>query len=107
MRPNEMHNDAAVPFAQGTVRFLNASDVRRLDAWNNAFQDKCKDRRYYELIEETLANDFEYRYAVLQDTAGNVRAIQSIFFSGRICWRGWAENSASWSILLAKYFRVF
>lgn len=80
MRPIDMPDDAAVPFAQGTVRFLNLSEVRRLEAWKHAFQDKCKDHRYYELIEETLANDFEYRYAVLEDAAGNVRAIQSIFF---------------------------
>jgi Peptidogalycan biosysnthesis/recognition len=75
-----MHDDGAVPFAQGTVRFLSLSEVRRLEAWKQAFQDKCKDHRYYELIEETLANDFEHRYAVLEDTAGNVRAVQSIFF---------------------------
>jgi len=80
MRPIDMHDDAAVPFAEGTVRFLNLSEVRKLEAWKHAFQDKCKDHRYYELIEETLANDFEYRYAILEDAAGNVRAIQSIFF---------------------------
>ncbi|HEY4281771.1 MAG TPA: GNAT family N-acetyltransferase [Chthoniobacterales bacterium] len=80
MRPIEMHNDEAVPFAQGTIRFLKISEVRKLEAWGKAFQDKCKNHRYYELIEETLANDFEYRYAVLEDTTGNVRAIQSVFF---------------------------
>src|SRR6202030_2518352 len=49
-------------------------------AWKRAFPDKCKDHRYYELIEATLANDFEYHYAQLEDTAGNIRAIQPIFF---------------------------
>ncbi len=75
-----MHDDAAVPFAQGTVRILTLSGVRNLEAWKRAFQDKCKDHRYYELIEETLANDFEYRYAVLADTSGNIRGIQPILF---------------------------
>jgi predicted N-acyltransferase len=50
------------------------------DAWRRAFQNKCKDHRYYEIIEQTLANDFEHRYLLLEDTAGNVRAIQPIFF---------------------------
>ncbi|HEX4638932.1 MAG TPA: GNAT family N-acetyltransferase [Chthoniobacterales bacterium] len=68
------------PFAQGTARMLNLSEVRNLDAWQRAFQDKCKDHRYYELIEGTLANDFEFRYLVLEDAAGNVRAIQPILF---------------------------
>ena len=75
-----MHDDVAVPFAQGTARFLKLSDVRNLEAWQRAFQGKCKDRRYYELIEGTLANDFEYRYVALEDTAGTVRAIQPILF---------------------------
>ncbi|HJX97870.1 MAG TPA: GNAT family N-acetyltransferase [Chthoniobacterales bacterium] len=75
-----MRDDVVVPFAQGTARILKLSDVRDLDAWKRAFQDKCKDHRYYELIEQTLANDFEYRYAVLEDSSGNVRAIQPLLF---------------------------
>jgi hypothetical protein len=75
-----MIDDAVVPFAQGSAKILKLSDVQNLDAWPRAFQGKCKDHRYYELIERTLANDFEYRYVVLEDPSGNVRAIQSILF---------------------------
>src|SRR5690349_15307453 len=75
-----MHDDAVVPFAQGTARFLKLSEVQKLDAWQHAFDGKCKDHRYYELIEETLANDFEYRYAVLEDAGGKVRGIQPVIF---------------------------
>ena len=62
-----MRGDVVVPFAQGTARILTLSGVRDLEAWKRAFQDKCKDHRYYELIDETLANDFEYHYALLED----------------------------------------
>ena len=75
-----MRDDVVVPFAQGTARVLKSSGVRNLDAWKRAFQDKCKDHRYYGLIEKTLANDFEYRYVVLEDSSGNVHAIQPIIF---------------------------
>jgi hypothetical protein len=75
-----MHDEVVVPFAQGTARILRLSGVRALDAWQRAFQDKCKDHRYYELIEQTLANDFEYHYVVLEDESGAVRAIQPILF---------------------------
>ena len=75
-----MRDDAVVPFPQGAARILTLSAVRNLDAWKRAFDDKCKDHRYYELIERTLANDFEYRYAVLEDAGGTVRAIQPILF---------------------------
>src|SRR5437016_4496177 len=74
-----MGDDVVVPFAQGTAKILALSGVRNLEAWKRAFQDKCKDQFYYELIDETLANDFEYRYALLEDSSGNVRAIQPIF----------------------------
>jgi predicted N-acyltransferase len=73
-----MRDDAVVPFAQGTARILKLSDLPSLDAWKRAFQDKCKDHRYYALIEQTLANDFEYRYIILEDQSGSVRAIQPI-----------------------------
>ena len=78
-----MRDDAVVPFGQGTARILKLSDVRKVEAWRDAFEGRAKDHRYYELIEETLANDFEFRYAVLADSAGNVRAIQSLFSCGR------------------------
>jgi predicted N-acyltransferase len=73
-----MRDDVVVPFAQGTARVLTLPEVQNLDAWKRAFQDKCKDHRYYELIEGTLVNDFEYRYVVLEDQSGSVRAIQPI-----------------------------
>jgi len=75
-----MRDDAVVPFAQGTVRILKLTEIQNLESWKRAFQDKCKDHRYYELIERTLANDFEYRYAVLEGKSGNVHAIQPILF---------------------------
>ena len=75
-----MGDDVVVPFAQGTAKILTLSGIGNLEAWKRAFQNKCKDHRYYELIDQTLANDFEYRYAVLEDRSGNIRAIQPIFF---------------------------
>jgi predicted N-acyltransferase len=75
-----MHDDVVVPFAQGAARFLTLSEVRRLEAWKHAFQGKCKNHRYYELVEQTLANDFEYRYVVLEDKDGGIRGIQPILF---------------------------
>ncbi len=75
-----MRNELVVPFAQGTAKILKLSDVRNLDAWKRAFQNKCKDHRYYELIEQTLPNQFEHHYIVLEDRVGRIRAVQPIFF---------------------------
>jgi len=75
-----MRDEIVVPFSGGTGRTLTLDGVRNLDAWKHAFQNKCKDHRYYELIEETLANDFEYHYVVLEESAGKIRGIQPILF---------------------------
>ncbi len=44
------------------------------------FQNRCKDHRYYEIVEQTLQNDFEHHYLLLEDHSGNARAIQPVFF---------------------------
>jgi predicted N-acyltransferase len=68
------------PFSGGTATVLRRSDLAHSDEWRTAFRDQCKDHRYYELIEQTLANDFEYEYLLLRDAAGAVRGIQPFFF---------------------------
>jgi hypothetical protein len=42
--------------------------------------NNCKDHRYYEIVEETVEGDFDYRYLLLEDGFGKTRAIQPVFF---------------------------
>ncbi|MBA3962245.1 MAG: GNAT family N-acetyltransferase [Chthoniobacterales bacterium] len=49
-------------------------------AWTEAFEDKCKDHRFYELISATLMPEFDYRFIVLEAEDHQVRAIQPLFF---------------------------
>ena len=65
---------------QGVAKVVGSSGLRSCGAWKQAFQNKCKDHRYYEIVEETLKNDFEHYYLLLEDGSGNVRAIQPVFF---------------------------
>ena len=44
--------------------------------WANAFAGRRKDHRYYELVEDTLAQGFEHGYFVIRDAQGEVRAVQ-------------------------------
>src|SRR5207237_6757830 len=55
------------------------TDLQNCDTWPLAFRNKCKDHRYYEIVEEALDGDFEHHYLVLEDDSGNVRAIQPVF----------------------------
>jgi len=76
---SKMQENQTICFPQGIVKIVTRAELQGCTAWQCAFQDKCKDHRFYEIIERTLAN-FEYHYLLLEDHSGNVRAIQPIFF---------------------------
>ncbi len=45
-----------------------------------AYAHQCKDFRYYEVIEETLPEQFKYRYFVLEHAASGAVTVQPFFF---------------------------
>lgn len=60
------------------MRVATRAEVEEIDVWARAFAGERKDRRYYEIVEDTLAG-FEYGYFVLEDAAGAVEAVQPFF----------------------------
>src|SRR6476660_7870468 len=74
-----MHSHT-IEFAQGVAKMLQLRDLQNCDAWTQALQTKCKDYRYYEIVEETLECGFEHHYLMLEDASGNLCAIQPVFF---------------------------
>jgi len=75
-----MQHGDTIHLPQGVLKAVTRAELENCDAWPRAFQNKCKDHRYYEIVEETLRNDFEHYYLRLEDSSGNVRAIQPVFF---------------------------
>jgi Acetyltransferase (GNAT) domain len=71
---------SSIPIPQGVVKAVTLSELRNCDTWQHAFQSKCKDHRYYEIVEETLEGNFKYHYLLLEDDSGNARAILPVFF---------------------------
>ena len=63
-------------FKEGSAAVVSRGQLQQYEDWRNAFRDCCKDHRFYEIIEDTLANDFEYQYLILRDLDGSVRGIQ-------------------------------
>src|SRR5438552_11082775 len=70
----------AIPFPQGVAKVVTLAELQNWGAWKRAFQNKCQDHRYYEIVEDTLECGFEHYYLLLEDASGNVRAIQPVFF---------------------------
>ena len=71
---------ATFSFKDGTAAVVSPDQLQQYEDWPSAFHDCCKDHRFYEIIEKTLANDFEYQYLILRDLAGRMRGIQPFFF---------------------------
>ena len=68
-----------IPTSDGLVHVATRRDLRAIEAWERAFDRQRKDRRYYEIVEDTIRQGFEYRYFVLEDASGRVRAVQPFF----------------------------
>ena len=64
---------------EGTVWVATQRQLQELPAWERAFGGQRKDRRYYQIVEDTIQGEYEYRYFVLEDAAGRVRAVQPFF----------------------------
>src|ERR1043166_2059961 len=62
------------------VTLLSRTELAGCRPWQQALRTVCKDHRYYEIIERTLANEFEHRYLLLDDRNGKTRAVQPVFF---------------------------
>jgi len=62
-----------------SLEIAKRHDLGKIPRWREAFADERKDHRYYELVEDTLHPEFEYRYFVFRDAKGDVRAIEPFF----------------------------
>ena len=84
IRDGSMHGsvnrvNSPAPTLQGaTMRLASRAEIARLPHWARAFANERKDHRFYELVEDTLKDGFDYGYLVAGNEA-NVCAIQPYF----------------------------
>lgn len=71
--------DAPSDLAGGAVEVVTRAELARCPHWLRAFAGQRKDHRFYELVEDTIRQGFEYRYFAIKDARGEVRAIQPFF----------------------------
>lgn len=63
----------------GKVEILSRRELAHCRHWQNAFIDHRKDHLFYELVEDTIRQGFDYQYFAIKDGEGEVRAIQPFF----------------------------
>jgi predicted N-acyltransferase len=98
---------STIPLPQGIAKIVTRAELQNCDAWSHAFQDKCKDHRYYEIVEQTLGGDFEHHYLLLENGSGHVRAIQPLFFVRQNLIEGVPGKIRSIADLIRKKFPRF
>ena len=62
-----------------SVEVATRAELARCPHWAQPFPSQRKDHRYYELVEDTIHQGFDYRYFVIKDAAGEVCAVQPFF----------------------------
>jgi len=68
-----------IPTGVGWAYVVDLSVARTLDAWTRIWDGRRHDHRFFEIVEETIDQGFEYHYLILEDRTGAVRAIQPLF----------------------------
>jgi hypothetical protein len=64
---------------QPAVDVLSPAEARQCRRWPRVLASQRKDRRFYEILEDTIRQDFDYRYFAISDDAGEVRAVVPFF----------------------------
>ncbi len=95
-----------VPF--GTVQVVARAALLDEADWTDAFAGACKDARYYQLCETTLRQpNFDYRYLLLRDQSGRVRALQPLFFTDQDLTAGLSERLRAPVVAVRRMFPGF
>ena len=64
----------------GSAEVVNSARQIAPALWRQTFSTEARDARYYEVIEATLPEKFEYRYLILRNSATGQSVVQPFFF---------------------------
>ncbi len=62
-----------------SVAPISRDELRSCEAWRIAFASQRKDHRYYEIVADTIRDQFEYGYFAIRDASRRVLAVQPYF----------------------------
>jgi peptidoglycan biosynthesis/recognition FemAB-like protein len=72
--------ESRVPPGCGSrVNVISREQLQNCRHWQRAFASQHKDRRYYEIVEDTIHPEFDYWYFAIQDGQGEIQAVQPFF----------------------------
>src|SRR5258707_14811973 len=73
-------HESSVPSAcESRVNVISRQQLQNCRHWQRAFASQHKDRRYYEIVEDTIHPEFDYWYFAIRNHEGEIQAIQPSF----------------------------
>ena len=90
-----------------SVSVVSRAELSGCAPWTATFADQRKDYRYYEIVDDTLRGNFEYRYFTIADNNGHVRAIQPFFLVDQDILEGLGAERVHWISLVRRFYPRF
>src|ERR1700716_2797287 len=78
-----------------SISVVSRAELSGCAPWTSTFAER-KDYRYYEILDDTVRGDFEYRYFVIVDNNGHVRTIQPFFLVDQDILEGLGAERVHW-----------
>lgn len=107
--PNGIHDvmSAIAPLQGGSVDVILRAELMRCPHWGSAFARERKDHRYYEIVEDTILQGFDYRYFAVKDENGGVHAVQPFFILEQDILVGASPRIGRWIELIRRAWPRF
>jgi predicted N-acyltransferase len=90
-----------------SISVVSRAELSGCTPWTSTFADQRKDYRYYEILDDTLRDNFEYRYFAIVDNNGRVRAIQPFFLVDQDILEGLCAQGIHWISLVRRFYPRF
>jgi GNAT acetyltransferase-like protein len=90
-----------------SISVVSRAELSECAPWTSTFADQRKDYRYYEILDDTLRGNFEYRYFAIVDNNGHVRAIQPFFLVDQDILEGLGAERIHWISLVRRFYPRF
>src|SRR3954469_20417692 len=90
-----------------SIAVMGPSELSGRAPWTSTFADQRKDHRYYEILDDTLRDNFEYLYFAIVDHNGRVRAVQPFFLVDQDLLEGLGAEHFRWISLVRRFYPRF
>jgi hypothetical protein len=90
-----------------SISVVSRAELSGCVPWTSTFTDQRKDYRYYEILDDTLQGNFEYRYFAIVDSNGHVRAVQPFFLVDQDLLEGLGAERIHWISRVRRFYPRF